>query len=448
MSKLVSNYPEVSLAAVAMKTFHNLIILLFFVSSPLVQNAGAAAGEERAWNVRELVERALSANPELEALEESVEAAGHKSSAAGGFPDPTFSYSHFIESVETRLGPQRNVLQLVQPVPFPGKLSLREEIAGYDALIAGEHLASARLRIVKEIKTSYHSIAAIDRILRLLDEEDRLLRHYEDIVGTRLETGRAYQQDLLKVQIERFRLEERSLQYEQRRESIAFGLNTLLDLEPGTPVIIEQPDTMSAIPASPARLKEIARNRPDLRTIDHRIEQRSRSLSLVRRGYYPDITLGMSYIDIGDAPFDVPDSGRDAWNVTIGVKLPIWFGKIRAESRAERSSIRHLERTREAEERRIDAEIEDIYNQYRIALGLVTLYRDSLVPRAEQSLSASEAGYLTGEIDFLSLLDSERILLELRISLAGKISEVEKHIAELEAAAGYDPIAAGSSDDR
>jgi cobalt-zinc-cadmium efflux system outer membrane protein len=424
------------------------IILLFAISGTLVQYAGPAAGEEHAWSVRELVERALSANPELEALEELVDAAGHRSSSAGGFPDPTFSYSHFIESVETRLGPQRNVLQFVQPLPFPGKLSLREEIAGYDAMIAEERIASERLRIVKEVKTSYHSIAAIDRILRLLDEEDGLLRQYEDIVGTRLGTGRAYQQDLLRVQIERFRLEERSLQYEQRRESIAFGLNELLDLEPGTPVVIEPPDTMSAMAASPVRLKEIARNRPDLRMVDHRIEQRSRSLSLVRRGYFPDITLGMSYIDIGDAPFDVPDSGRDAWNVTIGVKLPIWFGKIRAESRAERSSIRHLERTREAEERRIDAEIEDIYNQYRIALGLVTLYRDSLVPRAEQSLSASEAGYLTGEIDFLSLLDSERILLELRISLAGKISEVEKHIAELEAAAGYDPIAAGSSDDR
>ncbi len=430
-----------------MKPFH-LIILFFFLSSQLVQHTGIAAGEERAWNLGEFIERALSANPELEALEESVEAAGHRSDAAGGFPDPTLSYSHFVESVETRLGPQRNVLQLVQPVPFPGKLSLRQEIAGYDALIAEERLASARLRIVKEVKVSYHSIAAIDRIIRLLDEEDRLLRHYEDIVGTRLETGRAHQQDLLKVQIERFRIEERSLQYQQRRESIAFGLNELLALEPGAPVLIEQPDTMSAMAASPAGLKEIARNRPDLRTVDHRIEQRSRSLSLVRRGYFPDITLGMSYIDIGDAPFDVPESGRDAWNVTIGVKLPVWFGKIRAESRAERSSIRHLERIREAEERRIDAEIEDIYNQYRIALGLVTLYRENLVPRAEQSLGASEAGYLTGEIDFLSLLDSERMLLELRISLAEKISEVEKHIAELEEAAGYDPFTAGSTDDR
>ena len=125
--------------------------------------------------------------------------------------------------------------------------------------------------------------------------------------------------------------------------------------------------------------------------------------------------------------------------MTIGIKLPLWFGKIRAETSAEHGAIRSLERDREAEERRVASEIEDIYNQYRIALGLVTLYRENLLPRAEQALEASEAGYLTGEIDFLALLDSERTLLELRISLAEKRAEVEKLVAGLEAAAGYDP---------
>jgi cobalt-zinc-cadmium efflux system outer membrane protein len=422
-----------------MKNCIALIILLMLVSGALVLDSRPAVAEERAWNVRELVRRALEANPELGALAESVEAADHRRGAAGGFPDPTLSYSYFIESVETRLGPQRHILQLVQPVPFPGKLSLKEEIAGYDARIADERLAAARLRIVKEVKVAYHSIAAIDRILRILEEEDRLLGRWENLIGIRLETGGVRQEDLLRVQIERMKLEERSLRYEQRRKSLAIGLSALLDIEPDAPVAIVQPDTMSTVGDSLERLGAIARDRPDLRTAGLRIEQRRRSLSLVRRGYFPDLALGISYIDIGESPFDMPDSGRDAWNVTIGVKLPLWFGKIRAESRAEESSIRHLERMRDAEARRAEAEIEDIYNGYRIALELVILYRDSLVPRAEQSLRASETGYMTGELDFLSLLDSERMLLELRISLAEKISEVETRVAQLEEAASTGP---------
>jgi len=425
-----------------MKNGSALIIVLMLVSVALTMDFRFAAAEERAWTLDELVRRALEANPELDALAESVEAADHRRGAAGGFPDPTLSYSYFIENVETRLGPQRHIMQLVQPVPFPGKLSLKSEIAGYDARIADERLAAARLRIVKEVKTAYHSIAAIDRILRILEEEDRLLDRWESLIGIRLETGGVRQEDLLRVQIERMKLEERSLRYEQRRGSLAFGLNALLDIEPGAPVAIEQPDSISTVDDSLERLVEIALDRPDLRTAGLRIEQRRRSLSLVRRGYFPDLALGMSYIDIGDSPFDMPDSGRDAWNVMIGVKLPLWFGKISAESRAEASSIRQLERMRDSEVRRAEAEIEDIYNRYRIARDLVILYRESLVPRAEQSLRASETGYMTGELDFLSLLDSERMLLELRISLAEKISEVEKRIAELEAAAGTGPAGA------
>ena len=121
--------------------------VISFITLSLLLIAPASevdSGEKRSWSIDELVERALSANPDVEALSESVGAARHRRDAAGGFPDPTLSYSHFIESVETRLGPQRNVLQLVQPVPFPGKLSLMKEIAGYEARIMEERLASAR----------------------------------------------------------------------------------------------------------------------------------------------------------------------------------------------------------------------------------------------------------------------------------------------------------------
>ncbi len=144
----------------------------------------------------------------------------------------------------------------------------------------------------------------------------------------------------------------------------------------------------------------------------------------------------MSYFNIGEAAMDIPDSGRDAWNVTVGVRVPLWFGKIRNETRQHQSGIRRLERSYESARSLIMADIEDLYNQYRIASDLVTLYRDELLPRAEQSLEATETGYMTGEIDFLSLLDSERLLLALRIALAERKAEVEIRIAELEAVVG------------
>jgi cobalt-zinc-cadmium efflux system outer membrane protein len=324
----------------------------------------------------------------------------------------------------------------MQPVPFPGKLSLMEDIARYDALVAEEHLHLALLGVTKKIKIAFYSIAAVDEILGVIEMERALLGRFEEMISTRLETGGAYQQDLLKIQIERLKLDERRLEFRKRRVSLASKLNALVNREADSPVSIDSPAYRGSIVETLEELREFASSQPELRSTQYRIEQGNRSLSLARRKYFPDFTIGMSYFDIGRAPMDVPDSGRDAWNVTIGVRVPIWFGKVRDETRQQRSGIRRLEREYESVRSRILADIEDLYNQYRIAADLVSLYRDELLPRAEQALAASEGAYRTGEIDFLSLLDSERLLLGLKITLAERRAEVEIRIAELETVVG------------
>lgn len=397
----------------------------------LLHHSGTDAAE-----LREFIELALERNPELLALEENIETARYSAAVTGGYPDPILSYSYFIDEIETRLGPQQHVLQLVQPVPFPGKLSLIEEIAGFEALVAEEDLHLARLRVTKKVKVICYSIAAVDEILSIIEKERSLLGRFEGTVTTRLEAGGARQQDLLKVQIEMLKLDERELEFRKRLKTLSAKLNALINLQPGSPVAVDPSFPPGSIAGTLDEIRKIAADQPELRSARHRIDQRNLSLSLARRKYFPDLLVGMSYFNIGEAAMDIPDSGRDAWNVTVGVRVPLWFGKIRNETRQHQSGIRRLERSYESARSLIMADIEDLYNQYRIASDLVTLYRDELLPRAEQSLEATETGYMTGEIDFLSLLDSERLLLALRIALAERKAEVEIRIAELEAVVG------------
>lgn len=407
------------------------LILILSSTGPFLRNSSAEAAE-----IREFIEQALERNPELLALQENIETSRFKAAVAGGYPDPTISYSYFVDEIETRLGPQQGVLQLTQPVPFPGKLSLMEEIAGFEALVAEERLHLARLRVAKEVKTACYSITAVDEILGVIANEKSLLGRFEEVVASRLETGVALQQDLLKIQIERLKLDEREMEFRRRRKTLSSKLNALSNREPDSPVVIDAPAYRGSVIETLDELRAIASDQPELRSARHRIDQRSLSLSLARRKYLPDFMLGMSYFNIGEAPMDIPDSGRDAWNVTFGVRVPLWFGKVRAETKQHQSWIRRLERSYESARSRIMADIEDHYNQYRIAADLVTLYRDELLPRAEQSLAATETGYLTGDMDFLSLLDSERLLLALRIALAERKAEVEIRIAELESIVG------------
>jgi outer membrane protein TolC len=410
---------------------YSVPLLAVLMVAPVLQTA-VWAGEPAETSLRGLIETAERSNPELLAAREAADAARFHPSVAGGYPDPLFTYTYFFESIETRLGPQRQVFRLTQPIPFPGKLSSRSEVASYDAAILEERYNEKRLEVRRRIIESYYAIASVKEILSTLGSEDELLVQFEDIVKTRLEAGRGNQQDILKVQIERVKLQERRLKRLRQLAILESALNELIHMPPGAPIVIGPVESTHTIDAPLEQLRELALARPTLRSNELRVEQRRHALSLAKRQYYPDLMLGLSYFDIGKSPMDIPDSGKDAWNVSVGVRIPLWFGKTRSGVKENESAIRHLEYRLESEKSRTLATLEDLYTRYTIALDMMGLYETDLIPRAEQSLESAQSGFMAGDVDFLNLLDSERLLLELRISLAEKKAEVEKEIAMIE----------------
>jgi outer membrane protein TolC len=74
----------------------------------------------------------------------------------------------------------------------------------------------------------------------------------------------------------------------------------------------------------------------------------------------------------------------------------------------------------------------------RNAEKLVSLYRDTVLPKAEQALASSRQAYAAGQIAFVELIDSQRTLLDVRLMIAQARVEREKRLAELEALAGVD----------
>ena len=58
--------------------------------------------------------------------------------------------------------------------------------------------------------------------------------------------------------------------------------------------------------------------------------------------------------------------------------------------------------------------------------------------QAEQALKASEIGYLAGKVDFLNLLDSERMILMIKNGYFKVFSEYGKSLAKLGRLVGKD----------
>ena len=66
----------------------------------------------------------------------------------------------------------------------------------------------------------------------------------------------------------------------------------------------------------------------------------------------------------------------------------------------------------------------------------ISLYKDTLLPRARQSYEVSLVSYRAGKISILDLIDSERSLLKFELSYWKANSAYEKSLADLEAICG------------
>ena len=66
------------------------------------------------------------------------------------------------------------------------------------------------------------------------------------------------------------------------------------------------------------------------------------------------------------------------------------------------------------------------------------LLKDVIIPQARQTVEASLSGCRTGEVDFLTLVDNWRKLLDFQLMYQASLTELERSFAELQEAVGHD----------
>jgi len=66
----------------------------------------------------------------------------------------------------------------------------------------------------------------------------------------------------------------------------------------------------------------------------------------------------------------------------------------------------------------------------------VKLYRDTLLPQAEASFKASAASYQNNRGEFMNLIDSQNLLLDVRAAMYKALAESDAGSAQLERAIG------------
>lgn len=424
-------YKAIAYMSMKLKTVC-LVILLYVLFIPF------AYSQEKDL-LEDLLEEALENNPKIQVAYHNWKAAEYKITQVKSLPDPTARFTYFGENIETRVGPQERKLGASQKIPFPAKLALKGKANSKRAQMLQRQYEAMKREIIKNVKFIFYDIFWMDKAIQITEEEKIILESLEKVAQRHYEVHRAPQQDVVKVQVELSRLIDKLFLFRQNRKSLVSKLNSILNRSQDSECEKIADLSLNEFPYPCDKLQEIASSlNPELSAADLNIQRAEYEKSLAQLDYVPDVTFSIDYIPVGGGHTTHPEDGKDSWMVTAAINIPLWFQKLGAQLKEKEALLESAKKNQENIKNTVEYEVDDMCLKISTYKDIISLYKTALIPQTEQSFEVAKIGYESGKVDFLNLLDAERVLLQTRLAYYKAMVDYQKSIAYLERIVGKD----------
>jgi outer membrane protein TolC len=373
-------------------------------------------------------------NAELKAKFEQWKAALQQIPQAKALDDPKFTYSYFIEEVETRVGPQQQKLGIMQVFPWFGKIQARTDIAAAKAQAAKQRYETAKLKLFRQVKDVFYEFAYLATATDIAKHNLELLQHFEEVARTKYTTASAIHPDIIRAQVELAKLEDILKSLQQLREPTVAKLNSVLN----RPIDAELrwPEKIKPEKFQLDRrliVQTLQRTNPQLAELSWEIQAQKASVKLAKKNFYPDIGIGLDWIQTdGAANPSVRGSGDDPVILMFSMNIPLWRDKYKAAEQQAKANVRKIQSQRTDTENKLLSKVFEVLYDIEDSQRKTYLYGDVLVSKAQELVQASEIAYKAGTIDFLSLIDAQRMLLKYELDYERAVTNYQQKFAELQ----------------
>jgi len=394
-----------------------------------------------------LVEEASENNPVIKASKARWEAFSMRPSQEGSLPNPVIGGR--IKNVsfsDITLGedPRSDIQAFVsQEIPFPGKLSSKEEIAQQES-DSQRWLSDATSRkVIADLKEAYFDWFFINKSIEITNRNKVLLQKFTKIAEVKYEVGMGIQQDVLKAQVEVSGFIERLELLTKRKEIVETKIKEILNRPLESALGEPEEITKSELAITLEQITDaITEHAPLLKSSSEIVDSREESLKLAKKQYLPDFILGATYFnrDGGNGDLD------DIWQVSLGLRVPLYYWrKERFGVREAALEVSEAQENYESTKNNLLFEVKDNYITATTAEKLVELYQTGIIPQSSLSLESAISGYQVGDIDFLTLLDNLITLFNFELEYYGQLTSYHKALTRIEEIAAIELIGSGLS---
>jgi outer membrane protein TolC len=392
--------------------------------------------------VEAFVARALAENRTVQAAYHNVQSLEHRLPQVTALDDPVASNVVFpIPSVAPQyflMGYNPYNLTLAQQFPWFGTLKLRGAVAERDVQIALAELAAAQLDTVAAVKRAYCNLFAAARTDEILAENRKILEDFRAIARQRLKTGGS-QQDVLRAEL---LLTELDRERATNRQSFAAARATLarqMHVPPDAEVQTLPKLPLPSVPKELDQLTSMALSlRPELEGRLAAIARDEKAVELARKRFYPNITLGMTYMDMEKTNALTPKTASGMPNVGlfVGFNLPVYHKKYQAGVFEAEERARADAKLYQAERDAALSDIQDFLIQAKVQANVLSLLQGSIEPRTRETLELARSDYAKSNVDYATVLSALREVLQVQLQIAQVSAELGKALAGLERAVG------------
>lgn len=403
-----------------------LLLLAFFCLLP----ATSVFAEDL--KLQDLISEALKNNHDILVSESKWKSSTFKIPQAKSLPEPTLTIGYQNEGWKRyTFGNEQGaqwMFSASQMFPYPGKLSLKGEIAARDAEGMEAFLGTTRLKTIANVKELYYDLFLDYRDIDLLRDKSALFSRVEEAALARYSTGMASQQEVLMAQTEKYMLLEKEEMLKQKIQVLEAMLNAAIGRDAQSPLgrPVEPAPTLFAY--SMGALINIANeNSPEIKIREKMSASAEANVLLAEKEYYPDFTIAASV-------FKRAGEFEDMWSLTTSINIPLYYKTKQRQAVLEsKSLLSGAVHDLEGAKIMLSSAIRDNFSMIKAAEKLMELYKNGFIPKTYQDFELAITGYMTGKVEAITVLNRLKALLDYEFLYWGQFVEREKAIARLEA---------------
>jgi outer membrane protein, heavy metal efflux system len=357
----------------------------------------------------QLVEIAIEANPQVKSARYRWDSAVHSIKQTVAPNDPIFTYTN-SDSMKNPLG--RAALRefnFTESFQFPGKAWHQRNQAIDVAQIAHLILAATVRDVRAATETAYFQLVLDHALIDVNAENVQNLDEVVRVTEAAYSGSAAAQTDVISAEFNLAAARQLQHQYLTAVQNDETALNLQLYRPVSEPLSVDRTLKLEALNYSLDALTDQAYAvRQEILEAALAERDANTALYLAKMEYLPDFTAGVQY-DNYLVPSFAPSSTRAQfqtgdWVGIIGFNLPVFFwlkqdeDVVRAKANlAAARSDQNLIKIQTA------AAIATLYRTAQYAYSTAILYRDQLIPLAQQNFRVALTAYQSSKIDFTTL---------------------------------------------